>query len=97
MTEEQQDELSLKFLGRILLYERSDIQNTHKKQVIAGIMVLHEVCSAATDVPTSHQHVWPVKVMNLPCNCQLALWIQPTIDASIHLGTSQGWLAWLML
>ena len=68
-TREQLAYFSLKYPGRILLVDRSQIQDTLGEKPIDGTTLLHEVCSVATDVPTSLPRIWKAMIANLPCNC----------------------------
>ena len=68
-TQEQLEHFSLKYPGRILLLDRSQIQDALGEKPIDGTTLLHEVCSVETDIPTSLPRIWKAKIANLPCNC----------------------------
>ena len=68
-TQEQLEYFSLKYPGRIRLVDRSQIQDTLGEKPIDGTTLLHEVCSVATDVPTSLPRIWKAMIANLRCNC----------------------------
>jgi len=69
-TEEEYIRLSLLYPGRILLCDRSFIQDTHQDKAINGTTQLHEIRSTVdTSSNVSGPRNWPVKVSNLPCNC----------------------------
>ena len=73
----------LEYPDCILPCDRSYIQDTHNEDAIEGTTTLHEVYSGASAVPPSCQPVWPVKVVNLPCNCPHCI-IDSTNDECIY-------------
>ena len=79
-TKEDFDDISFKYPGCILLIDRSYIQDTKGEKPLDGTMLLHEVSSAATEVPSTLLRIWSAKVANLPCNCQYC-----TIDPIITM------------
>ena len=84
-TREECDRLSATFPGRILLCDRTFIQDTQgSKKHVEGTSEFHEIRSAATTVPTCHPRVWPVIVSDLPCNCQHCI-VDQTNDKCIFL------------
>ena len=69
-TQEDYDELSPKYPGRILFCNRSFILDTHKEKHLPQTKQLHEVRSHNTSIPTSNPKVWQVEASNLPCCCK---------------------------
>jgi hypothetical protein len=68
-TQEDFDRLSVLHPNRVLLVDRSYIQDTQGEKAIDGTTLLHEVTSWAEEEPTTMPRVWPAFVANLPCNC----------------------------
>lgn len=83
-SKEEQDRLTLLYPGRILLCDRTYIQDTAgSKKCVEGTTDLHEIRSSASTVPTRHPRVWPVTVSDLPCNCQHCI-VDHTNDKCIY-------------
>ena len=72
VVEEQADfnRLSVLHPNRVVLVDRSYIQDTHGEKALEGTTLLHEVCSVDTEIPTTLPRIWSAMVANLPCNCR---------------------------
>mmetsp|Transcript_41877 Transcript_41877/g.76548 ORF Transcript_41877/g.76548 Transcript_41877/m.76548 type:complete len:161 (+) Transcript_41877:20-502(+) len=55
---------------RVLLVDRSYIQDTQGEKTLDGTTLLHAVTSWTEEEPTTMPRVWPAFVANLPCNFQ---------------------------
>jgi hypothetical protein len=74
-TEQEYQEHIAKHPGRVLLCDRSNVQDTFKGKAIVGSRSLHEVCSVVTasNIPewpeNNGPRQWTVKVSDLTCRC----------------------------
>ena len=72
-TKADQERLSVKYPGRILLCDRSFVLDTHAKKAVDDTTRLHEFRSTAMRVPDQHPITWQAGSSRLPCNCPRCL------------------------
>lgn len=72
-TEADQERLSVKYPGRILLCDRSFVLDTHAKKAVDDTTRLHEFRSTAMRVADQHPITWQAGSSRLPCNCPRCL------------------------
>ena len=72
-TQAEFEQMDAQYPGKILLYNRTFILDTHNGQSIPQTSDLHEVRSVAKEVPVEMLCGWPMQISFLPCNCEFCV------------------------